>query len=47
MQGQPWTGEPTPNGEAIAAFNAAVAADPRVEQVLLPCATALTLIQRA
>ena len=29
-------GEPTANGRAIAAFNRAVAADPRVEQVLIP-----------
>ena len=47
MQGQPWTGEPTSNGVAIAAFNAAVAADPRVEQVLVPVRDGLTLIQRA
>jgi caffeoyl-CoA O-methyltransferase len=47
MQGQPWTGETTPNGKAIAAFNAAVAADPRVEQVLLPVRDGITLIQRS
>jgi|SRR5918998_448964 caffeoyl-CoA O-methyltransferase len=47
MQGQPWTGEPTPNGQAIAAFNAAVAADPRLEHVLLPVRDGVTLIQRA
>lgn len=46
MQGQPWAGEPTANGEAIAAFNEAVAADSRVEQVLLPVRDGLTLIQR-
>jgi caffeoyl-CoA O-methyltransferase len=47
MQGQPWTGEPTPNGQAIAAFNAAVAADPRLEHVLLAVRDGITLIQRA
>ena len=46
MQGQPWTaGEPTANGDAIAAFNRAVAADPRVEQVLVPLRDGLTLIR--
>ncbi len=35
------------NGAAIASFNAAVAADPRVEQVLLPLRDGLTLIRRA
>jgi caffeoyl-CoA O-methyltransferase len=48
LQGQPWTGgETTPNGAAIASFNAAVAADPRVEQVVLPLRDGLTLIRRA
>ena len=49
MQGQPYavSGEPTANGAAIASFNAAVAADPRVEQVLLPVRDGLTLIRRA
>lgn len=46
MQGQPWSGEPTANGVAIAAFNAAIADDPRVEQVLLPLRDGLTLIRR-
>jgi caffeoyl-CoA O-methyltransferase len=47
MQGLPWgAGEPTANGDAIAAFNEAVAADPRVEQVLLPVRDGLTLITR-
>lgn len=46
MQGQPWVGERTANGEAIAAFNEAVAADVRVEQVLLPLRDGLTLIRR-
>jgi caffeoyl-CoA O-methyltransferase len=48
MQGQPWTaGEPTPNGAAIADFNRAVAADPRVEQVIIPLRDGLTLIRLA
>lgn len=47
MQGQPYlSGVPTPNGVAIAAFNEAVADDPRVEQVLLPLRDGLTLIRR-
>jgi len=47
MQGQPYlTGETTPNGIAIAAFNQAVVDDPRVEQVLLPLRDGLTLIRR-
>ncbi|HEY0718299.1 MAG TPA: class I SAM-dependent methyltransferase [Streptosporangiaceae bacterium] len=46
MQGQPWLpGEPTANGHAVAAFNRAVAADPRVEQVILPLRDGLTLIR--
>jgi caffeoyl-CoA O-methyltransferase len=48
MQGLPWTNGPrSANGEAIAAFNAAVAADPRVEQVVVPLRDGLTLIRRA
>lgn len=47
MQGQPWTaGEPTANGIAIAQFNQTVAADPRVEQVIIPLRDGLTLIRR-
>jgi caffeoyl-CoA O-methyltransferase len=47
MQGQPYTsGEPTANGAAIAAFNAALTDDPRVEQVLIPVRDGLTLIRR-
>ncbi len=47
MQGQPYlAGEPTVNGTAIAAFNRAVADDPRVEQVLVPLRDGLTLIRR-
>jgi caffeoyl-CoA O-methyltransferase len=45
MQGQPWARrEPAANGAAIAAFNQAVAADPRVEQVIIPLRDGLTLI---
>lgn len=48
MQGQPWLGaEPTANGRAIARFNEAVAAETRVEQVLVPLRDGLTLICRA
>jgi predicted O-methyltransferase YrrM len=49
MQGQPYRdGEPsTDNGRAIAEFNAAVAADDRVEQVLVPIRDGVTLIRRA
>ncbi|WP_414584336.1 O-methyltransferase [Scytonema sp. PCC 10023] len=36
----------TPNGEAIAQFNRVVAADSRVEQVLLPLRDGLTIIRR-
>ena len=47
MQGQPWmSGEPTPNGAAIAIFNQKVAADPRIEQVIIPLRDGLTLIRR-
>ena len=47
MQGHPWaSADPPPNGVAVAAFNAAVAADPRVEQVLVPLRDGLTLIRR-
>jgi caffeoyl-CoA O-methyltransferase len=46
MQGQPWLpGEPTANGRAIAAFNRVVAADPRVEQVIVPLRDGMTLIR--
>ena len=48
MQGQPWaSGEATANGAAIAEFNRAVAADPRIEQVLIPLRDGLTLIRLA
>ena len=47
MQGQPWLpGEPTANGAAVAAFNRQVAAEPRVEQVILPLRDGLTLIRQ-
>jgi caffeoyl-CoA O-methyltransferase len=47
LQGQPYLpGTPTDNGAAIRDFNAAVAADPRVEQVLIPLRDGLTLIRR-
>lgn len=48
LQGQPYLPETmrTANGEAIAQFNQVVAADPRVEQVLLPIRDGLTLIRR-
>ncbi|QNK80354.1 O-methyltransferase [Nakamurella sp. PAMC28650] len=47
MQGQPWVpGSSTPNGAAIAEFNQRVAADARVEQVIIPLRDGLTLIRR-
>ncbi|MGF1535957.1 MAG: O-methyltransferase [Elainellaceae cyanobacterium] len=48
LQGQPYLSpsQQTPNGAAIAAFNRAVAADPRVDQVLLPLRDGLTVIRR-
>ena len=46
MQGQPWAGVAAANGAAITAFNAAIADDPRVEQVLIPLRDGLTLIRR-
>ena len=47
MQGQPYvSGESTANGVAIATFNQTVAADPRVEQVIIPLRDGLTLIRR-
>lgn len=46
LQGQPWTpASSTPNGEAVAAFNRAVAEDPRLAQVLVPLRDGLTLIR--
>lgn len=48
LQGQVYLpiGDRTPNGEAIAQFNRVVAADNRVEQVLLPLRDGLTIIRR-
>ena len=48
LQGQPYLPpeQRTQNGEAIAQFNRVVAADPRVEQVLLPLRDGLTIIRR-
>ena len=47
MQGDPWLpGESSPNGTAIAHFNEVVAADARVEQVVLPVRDGLTLIRQ-
>ena len=48
LQGQTYaTGDPSPNGRAVAAFNAFVAGDSRVEQVLLPIRDGVTLIRFA
>ena len=48
LQGQPYlvSAKRTTNGEAIAQFNQIVAADPRVEQVILPLRDGLTIIKR-
>ena len=47
LQGQTYaTDNPSPNGKAVAEFNAFVAGDPRVEQVLLPIRDGVTLIRR-
>ena len=47
LQGQTYaTDDPSPNGKAVAEFNAFVADDPRVEQVLLPIRDGVTLIRR-
>ena len=47
MQGQPYiAGTATANGVAIAAFNRAVAEDPRIEQVILPVRDGVTLIRQ-
>jgi caffeoyl-CoA O-methyltransferase len=47
MQGEPWTsGARSVNGTAITEFNQTVAADPRVEQVIIALRDGLTLIRR-
>lgn len=47
LQGEPWSaGERSEPGAAIAAFNAAIAEDPRVAQVLLAVRDGVTLIRR-
>jgi caffeoyl-CoA O-methyltransferase len=47
LQGEPYLPAPrSANGEAIAAFNAAVAADPRLEAVLVPLRDGVTMIRR-
>jgi caffeoyl-CoA O-methyltransferase len=48
LQGQPYLpeAERTANGQAIAEFNRTVAADKRVEQVLLPVRDGLSIIRR-
>lgn len=49
LQGEPYlpAGELSPNGAAIAHFNAALTYDDRVEQVLLPVRDGITLLTRA
>jgi caffeoyl-CoA O-methyltransferase len=48
LQGEPYLpDDPSDNGAAIAAFNEAIAGDPRVEQVLLPVRDGMTLIRWA
>ena len=49
LQGEPYLDgvDVSVNGSAIATFNAAMAADPRVEQVLIPLRDGITLIRRA
>lgn len=47
LQGQPYlSGEPTVYGAAVAEFNRVVAADPRLEQVMIPLRDGITLIRR-
>ena len=48
MQGQPYMPEEsTANGKAIAHFNKAITADPRIQQVILPIRDGVTLIRRS
>lgn len=55
LQGEPWAGGPggpggegqaSANGRAVADLNAALAADPRVQQVLVPLRDGVTLARR-
>lgn len=47
LQGEPWAAvAPSSNGSAIAAFNARLVADERVEQVLVPLRDGVTLVRR-
>lgn len=47
MQGEPWTGAGlSANGAAVAAFNAVLVDDVRLEQVLLPLRDGVTLARR-
>lgn len=49
MQGEPWAdpaGARSANGEAVAAFNDRLAADPAWERVLLPVRDGVTLLRR-
>jgi caffeoyl-CoA O-methyltransferase len=47
LQGEPYLpAQPSAAGAAIAIFNATIAGDPRLEQVLLPLRDGLTLIRR-
>ena len=46
LQGQPYAGGQSAAGADIAAFNAALASDPRVEQVLLPVRDGITLLRK-
>ena len=47
LQGEPYGDAPGPNGRAIAEFNASLARDPRVEQVLVPLRDGVTLVAHA
>jgi predicted O-methyltransferase YrrM len=46
LQGQPWLGVTEGPGREIADFNQRLAADPRVEQVLVPLRDGVTLARR-
>jgi caffeoyl-CoA O-methyltransferase len=46
LQGEPWAQDPGANGAAIRNFNATLAGDDRLEQVLLPLRDGITLIRR-